>query len=530
MWFPVIGVFAAALAWFGWRPLARLLIQRKLGPYRVVVNPVDASRPLKLSAPKTVAVLGGGLAGIAAASTLGARGYAVTLFESKDHLGGKLGSWEIELKPGEREWVSHGFHAFFRHYYNLNRFLDALGCRKTFKAISDYRVLRQNGGQVSFGELESTPVLNLMALRDVGMYRYAEVTRSPTRHLMTIFLEYDPDTTYRLLDNMSFAEFARRAAVPPHLMIAFNTFSRAFFADESLLSMAEMLKSFHVYYLGHDGGLIYDHPTQDYEATLLKPIRAHLASLDVQLKLSTPVEALGRAGAGFTVNGSPFDNVVLATDVVGARSILGAAPGFEALHAQFSKLKPGQRYSVMRVWLDRAARTTLPIFVVTEKLKVLDSITFFDRTEDESADWVRKNGGSVIELHCYAVPEGMDEAEVKDLLVLELKKFLPELEGAVVRHEHFRIQRDFTAYHVGMHADRPGTDTGIEGLYCAGDWVKLGFPAMLMEAAFASGLVAANRILARDGLQEEAVESVPLRGLVAGAAQSSARKKALGIS
>ena len=80
-----------------------------------------------------------------------------------------------------------------------------------------------------------------------------------------------------------------------------------------------------------------------------------------------------------------------------------------------------------------------------------------------------------------------------------------------------------------MDADRPGTDTGIDGLYCAGDWVKLPVPAMLMEAAFASGMVAANRILASDGLQEAPIESVPLKGLLAGLPETSARKKLLGF-
>ncbi|MBS1151633.1 MAG: phi-Carotenoid synthase [Myxococcaceae bacterium] len=527
LWFSLVGV--VAMAWLGWRPLARRMIRWKLGPYKVTVSKTDPALPRMVPTPKKVAVIGGGLAGIAAASTLGARGYAVTMLESKHYLGGKLGSWEVELKPGSKEWVSHGFHAFFRHYYNLNRFFDSLGLRKNFRAISDYRVLRQNGGEVSFGELESTPMLNLMALRNVGMYRYAEVTKAPTRHLMTIFLEYDPVTNARL-DHMSFAEFARRAEVPEQLMIAFNTFSRAFFADEELMSMAEMLKSFHTFYLGHDGGLIYDFPTKDYEETLLKPIRAHLSSLKVDLRLSTPVNTLERIEDGYVVNGERFDKVVLATDVVGANHILGKAGGLEKLHAQFSKLKPGQRYSVTRLWLDKQARQELPVFVVTEKLKVLDSITFYDRTEDESAAWVKANGGSVVELHCYAVPEGMPEEEVKALFFEELKKFLPELQGATILHQNFRIARDFTAYHVGLAADRPAVETGFPGLYCAGDWVKLDFPAMLMEAAFASGMVAANRIFAEDGLQEELVESVPLKGMLAGIPESSARKKLLGLT
>jgi isorenieratene synthase len=110
----------------------------------------------------------------------------------------------------------------------------------------------------------------------------------------------------------------------------------------------------------------------------------------------------------------------------------------------------------------------------------------------------------------------------------DLERFLPELAGATVRHEHFQLRRDFNAAHLGMNERRPGTDSGVEGLYCAGDWVKLPFPAMLMEGAFSSGLLAANRILASDGLREEPVESIPLRGLLAGIPQSPARKRLMG--
>ncbi len=525
-WLLLCGALAGA--WLLRRPIARALIRWRLGPYRFTVNRVDAAAPLRRAEPRRVAVIGGGLAGIAAASTLGARGYAVTVFEAKSYLGGKIGSWPVELKPGMTEWVSHGYHAFFRHYYNLNRFLLALGVRQKFRAISDYRILLPGGGEISFGELENTPVLNLLSMAKQGLYRLGEVMRPPTRDLMGVFLEYDPVTTFAQLDGMSFAEFDRRAQLPPRLKMAFNTFSRAFFSDEERLSMAELVKGFHSYYLGHDGGLVYDHPTEDYEASLLKPIRAHLAEHSVALRLATPVSQLARVPEGFTVNGDRFDKVVLAADVVGVRAVLTGAQGLDGLDPRLLALQPGQRYAVLRLWLDRAARASLPVFVITDRYRLLDAITFYDRTEAESAAWVRANGGSVVELHCYAVPDALPDAEVRGLLLEELKQFLPELDGAGVRHEHFQLRRDFNASHLGMNAQRPGTDTGVDGLYCAGDWVKLPFPAMLLEAAFSSGLVAANRILAADGLREEPVESVPLRGLLAGIPQSPARKRLMG--
>ncbi|MDQ3264369.1 MAG: FAD-dependent oxidoreductase [Myxococcota bacterium] len=507
--------------------LVRRLVGWRLGPYRVRVNTVDAAAPRQLSSPRRVAVVGGGLAGIAAASTLGERGYQVTLFEAKPHLGGKLGSWQVELSPTDTQWVSHGFHAFFRHYYNLNRFLTSLGAHQKFKGISDYRILVPGGGEISFGEMEKTPVLNLLKLSEQGVYRLGEVFRAPTRDALSVFLAYDPALTPSQLDGMSFAEFDRRAQLPKQLKLAFNTFARAFFADESKLSLAELVKSFHFYFLGHDGGLVYDYPASDYEASLLAPIRHRLQQWGVQLRLGTPVTGLARTAAGFTVNAEPFDAVVLASDVAGTRKVLEAARGLEALDPRLRGLVPGQRYAVLRLWLDKQPRAGLPVFVITDRVQVLDAIAFYDRTETESAAWVEKNGGAVVELHCYAVPDAMSEARVRELLLEELRSFLPELKDATLRHEWYELRQDFTAFHVGMHSQRPGTESGVPGLYCAGDWVKLPFPAMLMEAAFSSGLVAANKILATDGLQEEPVESVPLRGLLAGVPRSPAQKRLL---
>jgi isorenieratene synthase len=84
-----------------------------------------------------------------------------------------------------------------------------------------------------------------------------------------------------------------------------------------------------------------------------------------------------------------------------------------------------------------------------------------------------------------------------------------------VVHEHLQVNHDFTALHTGMYAGRPTTDGGLPGLVLAGDWVKLPFPAMLMEAAASSGIAAANTLLAQAGLREEPLWSVPPRGLLA---------------
>lgn len=519
------------------RPLVgrwlRAAIRRRLdGYHRVEVEP-EPHLPERVApgaqAPR-VAIIGGGVAGLTAATTLAARGLRVVVFEAKGHVGGKLGSWPVEWTTGpdgarETVWASHGFHAFFRHYFNLNRWLDSLGGRRTFRAIDDYAIIAQDGDVVRFGRLETTPILNLFAMSRAGIYKLTDSLHAPQRDVMGVLLEYDGPKTFRDYDHLSFADFDRFAQLPPRLRLAFGTFSRAFFADDDKISLAELVKSFHFYYLSHDHGLLYDYPTRDYEPTILAPARARITDAGGEVRTSTPVESLAREDRGFTVNGERFDDVIVATDVVGARRVITGATGLpDALRARFDALRPGQRYAVWRIWTDRDVRADLPVFVITDKVRVLDAIAVYHRVEEESANFVARHGGAILELHCYAVPEDLvDEAELRADFRREVVRFFPELEGFEVRAEVIQLERNFTAFHVGAHATRPTADSGVEGLSFAGDWVRLDFPAMLLEGACASGLVAANRVLGRHGLRSERVESVPLRGVMAGAPEPPGR-------
>lgn len=85
----------------------------------------DHSLPLRLQHRRRVAVVGAGIAGISAASNLGERGFVVDLYEKAAYAGGKLGSWQFESN-GVTLRAEHGFHAFFKQYYNLLEFMKKL--------------------------------------------------------------------------------------------------------------------------------------------------------------------------------------------------------------------------------------------------------------------------------------------------------------------------------------------------------------------------------------------------------------------
>mgnify|MGYP001009326901 CR=1 FL=1 len=500
------------------RPLGAVL-ERRLGGYRRTVNDVDARAPLRATAPASVAVLGGGLAGIAAAATLADRGFRVTLFEANERIGGKIGGETITI-DGQPYPMDHGFHAFFRHYYNLDAFLARVGVKPALEAIDDYVILDADGREWSFGDVETTPGLNLLDLAGKDLYRLGEVMFSGAHRHMNAFLAYDRDATFAGLDRTSFSEWADRAGLPKRLRRVLTIFARAFFAEDDRLSAAEVVKAFHFYYLAHDKGLLYDYPRRAYLDGIVVAIEAHLDRLGVSVCTRSPARVVAPLDDGVEVDGTRFDHAVVATPAREARALALRSPLFRAAcpdtTRRLASLEDGQRYAVLRIWIDRDIRAGLPVFVTTERTKLLDAVASYHRITETDATWVARRGGAVLELHSYAVPDDLpDDGAVREALLSELARFFPEIAGFTIAHEHLRVRNDFTALHVGMAADRPVTATDHSNVVLAGDWVSLPVPAMLMEGAFTSGLYAANTILARAGLQEAPIESVPLRGLLA---------------
>jgi isorenieratene synthase len=127
---------------------------------------------------------------------------------------------------------------------------------------------------------------------------------------------------------------------------------------------------------------------------------------------------------------------------------------------------------------------------------------------------VERHGGSIVELHAYAVPPGTEEPALREDLRHAFRSFYPEFEGARVLEERFLIRRDCPAFAPGSHADRPGIETPHEGLALAGDFVRLPLPSALMERAVASGFLAANHLLAAHGVRPEPIRSIPRRGIL----------------
>ena len=259
-------------AFLGFRNSLAGLIERRMGGYRQSHTVPDPTVPDRLTEPFRVAVIGGGLGGIGAATTLAERGAGVVVFDKNPYFGGKIAAWEEATSDGSVQKVAHGFHAFFRNYYNLNDFLRRIGIHQTFTSLDDYQVLSAEGEPAQLPRT-STPLPYSTSCRSPtrASSRWSDILTTQAIHEMDRFLLYDETTTFEQLDHVPFDRFAERAELPKSLMLSFNSFSRAFFADPDRLSTAELIKSFHFYYLSQDAGLIYDLPDDWFGDALIAP-------------------------------------------------------------------------------------------------------------------------------------------------------------------------------------------------------------------------------------------------------------------
>jgi zeta-carotene desaturase len=90
----------------------------------------------------TVAIAGGGLAGLAAACALADSGFRVTLFERRPYLGGRASSYE---HPGTGEVIDNCQHVLFRVCTNLVEFYQRIGVADKIRWYDDMTFLEPGG-------------------------------------------------------------------------------------------------------------------------------------------------------------------------------------------------------------------------------------------------------------------------------------------------------------------------------------------------------------------------------------------------
>jgi isorenieratene synthase len=489
---------------------------------RTLLLPRAGGRP-RAEAGTSAVVIGGGIAGIAAATVLAERGVSVTLFEREHFLGGRAGAWTENLSSGESFEMERGFHAFFRQYYNLKVLLRRIDPSLSFlRPLEDYPVLGPDGLVQSFAGLPRRTPFNFITLtartRSLGLRDLMRVNARRALEMLT----FDKEKTYSRRDDMSAKQYLDSLRFPPDARrLLFDVFSHSFFNPEAHMSAAELLMMFHFYFTGNPEGLIFDVARSPFSQSIWGPFARYLAGLGVGIHSGeAAIEITRRPNGRWRVLTDRSDveagGVVVAVTVPALQKLVAASPGLDDpdWRASIRDLALTRPFAVLRLWLDKPVRNDRAPFVGTTGVGPLDNISVYHLFEDESRDWVDTHGGAIVELHAYAVDEGYDEPKLRQQLLDALHVFYPETRDAGIVEERFLMGQDCPAFAPGSHAKRPPVETPLAGLTLAGALVKFPVPSALMERAAASGFLAANLVLAGFDVEPEPISSIPGRGLL----------------
>lgn len=452
---------------------------------------------------RSVVVVGGGIAGLSTAATLAERGVAVTVVEREEQLGGRVRSWPTTLANGDKVPMSRGFHAFFKQYYQLRALLQrADPTLSGLRPVPDYPLILRDGPRDSFARIPRTPPLNLIGfvasspsfpVRDLFKVDIDEAMGLLDVEFPQTFEDMDGRSASDVLDDLRFPDTARH--------LALEVFARSFFADPREFSGGELVAMFHTYFVGSSEGLLFDVAADDFGTALWDPLARHLERQGVEFRLGTSATSMEVLEDGVTVHtdGEPVmaDAAVLATELRPLQGIVEASPslGDVPWREGIASLRSAPPFVVWRRWLDKPAAPGSPDFLGTSNYGPLDNVSMMHQFEDSARRWAARRGGSVVELHAYAVDHDYDEQALRTELAAMQDLIHPELADAATLGEEWMVQDDCHLVDTSPWRNRPTVETPSGNVMLAGDGIRCDFPVALMERAATTGVQAANALL-----------------------------------
>ncbi len=441
---------------------------------------------------KRVVILGGGLAGLAAASVLSEQGFRVQLFERKSIPGGRASSYAAQ-DTGEE--VDNCQHVLMRCCTNLVDFYRRGGVLDRILWFNSVSFLEREGRISVLRGARLPAPFHLMP----SFFRLRFLDRRDKLGIARILVRMLSPGSAREAEGQTALEWLKQQGQTDRALARFWRVILVSALNEELdrCSALYARQIFRLGFLAHPHAYEVGVPAVPLRE-LYGPFVDRLRERGGQVHFRAPVRHVELNGGG-RVEGIRLDEESVPADYVVSAVPYDALPPLLperwSSHAFFQVCRrfTASPISAVHLWFDRNVTDLDHAVLLDRKVQWMFNKTLNYARADDS--------GSYLGLVVSASREWMPLArrEILATAEREVREAFPAAEGAqVVKAAVIKEANATFSATPGVDALRPPVETPIGGLYVAGDWVRTGWPAT-MEGAVRAGYLAAERILAAEG-------------------------------
>jgi zeta-carotene desaturase len=449
----------------------------------------QASKSKQLSAPakRSVAIVGGGLAGLAAGCALAESGFQVTLFERKPYLGGRASSYE---HPGTGEVVDNCQHVLFKVCTNLISFYEKIGIDQKIRWFDGMTFIEPGGQQSKLrsgalpAPIHVTP--SFLRLKFLNVRDKLALSRALGSLVTTIPKD----------DGTNFHDWLVRHGQTPNAIERFwkPILISALSEDLDRISVPYAAQVVRESMKSRDARLM-GVPTVPL-TELYNAAREYITRQGGIVRLRNGVQLFVPTENGVRLrlqdSEEEFDYAVLAVPFDSLAKLLPDVPEARALRERLSQFETSPITGI-HLWFDRQI-TDLPHAVLLDRTVqwMFHKSLLLGKSGDDPSSGIP----SYIELVVSSSKSLIEKSrqEIIDLALNEVREFFPEARQAkLVKATVIKELNATFSPQPGIDQYRPAQTSVWPRIFLAGDWTATGWPAT-MEGAVRSGYMAAETI------------------------------------
>ncbi len=445
-------------------------------------------------------VIGGGFAGLSAATALAEAGVPVIVLEARPALGGRASAF---VDPATGEHVDNGQHALFGCYHETFRFLRRIGSEAGvhLQPALKIDVVDESGLATTLACPRLPSPFNLLVgvlcWRALSIADRIAVVRMG-RPLRAVISAANTKSVPAAADALPRADESVRRWLERHgqnrrlINLLWEPLAVAALNESIDAAAARSFAGVLAALLGSGAqGASLGLPRVPLDQLYALPARRYIELRGGTVRCNAPARVVVQDGVttGLTV--------LVGQEVIHAAGVVVAVP-WHALGALFEVAPSALGDTLVRA----AAVTASSIVTVNLWIDRAPSAGPFVGLPGRTFQWMFDKGAlfGAGSSHLSLVASGADaivaksNAEIAALAWHELTGALPALRTATVRRSVVVRERRATFSVAPGSPVRPVTRTGVAGLFLAGDWIETALPATI-EGATLSGHLAATAVL-----------------------------------